>query len=173
MRRKAVRIETERLLLRPYGKGDFESALGVLGDAGTMSFYPEPFSREKVRLVIENSMKTYQEHGYGMFAMLLREEETYIGDCGITLQNIDGVDELEIGYRIGKDYWGKGYAPEAASAMRDYGFKDLGLRKLCSYMPAHHLQSRRVAEKTGMQLEKSFKNTRNRDIETVVYSMHA
>jgi RimJ/RimL family protein N-acetyltransferase len=173
MKRTGARVETERLYLRPYEEGDLEDAVRILGDASTMSFYPEPFSREKVQKVVLNNIKTYQKHGYGMFAMIRKEDEVFMGDCGITVQNIDGVNEFEIGYRIGKEFWGNGYAPEAAAAIRDYGFDVLQLKKLCSYMPSHHVQSRRVAEKTGMNLEKTFKNPRNRDIETAVYSIHA
>ena len=95
----------------------------------------------------------------------------FVGDCGITLQDIDGAKEHEVGYRIGKAKWGRGYAHEAAAAVVQYGFETLGLNRLCSYMASDHLQSRRVAEKLGMLLEKEYRNPGNRNYLTCVYAI--
>jgi RimJ/RimL family protein N-acetyltransferase len=96
----------------------------------------------------------------------------FVGECGITIQDIDGVKEHEVGYKIAKEKWGRGYAHEAAAALVQYGFGTLGLSRLCSYMASDHLQSRRVAEKLGMVLEKEYRNPRNRDYLTCVYAIH-
>jgi RimJ/RimL family protein N-acetyltransferase len=96
----------------------------------------------------------------------------YVGDCGITIQVIDGEEEFEVGYRVRKEYWGQAFAPEAARAMVEYGFKKLGLKKLCSYMAKDHHQSRRTAEKAGMMLQKEYRNPNNRDILTTVYAIY-
>ena len=96
-----------------------------------------------------------------------------IGNCGITIQNIDGIDEYEIGYHINKNYCNNRFATESASVIRDYRFQTLRLRikKLCSYMAKKHLASRKVAENIGMKLEKTFNNPNNRNLPTTVYSI--
>lgn len=164
-------IETDRLVLRPFRKSDFEDAKSVLGDRETMSFYPQPFSDEHIRETISEQIRTYENYGYGVFAVLGKGSGSYVGDCGITIQDIDGVEEFEIGYRTKKAYWGLGYAPEAAQAIKQYGFETLKLKKLCSYMESAHTQSRRVAEKIGMEFEKEYINPKNRNLPTTVYSI--
>jgi RimJ/RimL family protein N-acetyltransferase len=167
-----MQIETARLRLRPYVETDLSDALAVLGDSGTMSFYPQPYSEEQVAAILRKNIDSYNLHRYGLFAVIEKDSGRFVGDCGITLPNIDGKDEYEVGYRIGKAWWGRGYAPEAAAAIVTYGFGTLGLARLCSHMPADHLQSRRVAEKLGMVLEKQFLNSRNRGYLTCVYATH-
>lgn len=142
----------------------------VLGDPETMAHYPEPWSLETVRRIINKSRELHDAHGIGWLAMLERGSERVIGDCGISFQNIDGEAEFEIGYHVHRDCWGRGFATEAARAVKRHGFEELRLRKLCSYMAEDHLASRRVAEKNGMTVEKTYRNPRNRDLPTVVYS---
>jgi ribosomal-protein-alanine N-acetyltransferase len=69
-------------------------------------------------------------------------------------QTVDEVDEIEIGYHVRRDLWGRGYAPEAARACRDYGFERLGAERLISLIRPENIPSRRVAEKTGLILWK-------------------
>jgi len=68
------------------------------------------------------------------------------------MQEVDGVEEVEIGYHIRRDLWGQGLATEAAQACRDYGFSQLGFDKLISLINPANIASRRVAEKNGMRL---------------------
>lgn len=166
-----MRLETRRLLLRPYETTDLSAAYAVLGDRETMLFWPEPYSQEQVADIIRAAIATYPR-GYGRLAIIEKSSAELIGECGITIQNIDDVDEYEVGYKIGKVHWGKGYGPEAAGAVLKYGFETLGLKKLCSHMASDHLQSRRVAEKLGMTLEKEYHNPRNRGFLTSVYSIY-
>ncbi|MCG8526242.1 MAG: GNAT family N-acetyltransferase [Opitutales bacterium] len=164
-------IETDRLFLRPFQESDFEDLKSVWGNRETMSFYPEPYSDERIREGISKQINTFEKHGYGLFAVLDKNTGAFLGDCGITIQDIDGVEEYEIGYHIKKEHWGLGYAPEAAWAVKRYGFETLKLRKLSSYMESTHKQSRKVAEKIGMKLEKEYLNPNNRNLPTTVYSI--
>lgn len=166
-------IHTERLSLRPYRKDDLDQALSFLGDPKTMSFYPCPFSKEKVIEMIERNMRTWRDMGFGLMTVFETGSGEIVGNCGITIQSIDGKDEHEVGYRFHRRVWGRGYASEAAIAIVRYGFKTLGLAKLSSHMPSDHLQSRRVAEKIGMVFEKEYRNLRNRNKPTSVYSRMA
>ena len=164
-------IETKRLILRPFEESDFEDLKSVWGDSETMSFYAEIHSEEKMKEIISEQIHTFQKYGYGLFVVKEKENGLFIGDCGITTQDIDGVEEYEIGYRIKKDHWGLGYASEAARAVKEYAFENLKLERLCSYMESSHQQSRRVAEKIGMKLEKEYSNPNNRNLPTTVYSI--
>jgi len=164
-------IETDRLILRPLEESDFEALKSIWGDGETMSFYAEPYSDERIKEIIFKQITTYQNDGFGLFAVLDKTNGSLIGDCGITIQHIDGVDEFEIGYHIRKQHWGLGYAAEAAGAIKRYGFEVLKIDKLCSYMETKHKQSRRVAEKIGMKVEKEYRNPRNRNLDTIVYSI--
>ena len=164
-------IETDRLLLRPFRESDFEDAKGIWGDRETMSFYPEPYSDERIRKALTRQRESFEKNGYGLFALIEKSSGAFVGDCGITLQDIDGVQEYEIGYHIRKTHWGLGYAAEAGLAVKQYGFETLKLMKLCSYMESTHTQSRRVAEKLGMKIEKEYLNPNNRDLPTTVYAI--
>lgn len=168
----APSLETSRLRLRPYEETDLRDALVVLGDRETMSFYPQVYSEPQVAAMIRQSIETHRQHGYGRLAVIERLSGDLIGDCGITLQDIDGQQEYEVGYRIAKSRWGRGYAHEAAAAVVAYGFDVLALERLCSYMASDHHQSRRIAEKLGMTLEKQYRNPRNRNFLTCVYAIH-
>ena len=95
-----MRLETERLILRELTNEDFAAWYEILSDAETMQFYPAPFDEEKVRQWISWNLENYQTYGFGLWAVLLKEENRFIGDCGITMQYIHGQMLPEIGYHI-------------------------------------------------------------------------
>ena len=136
-----------------------------------MSFYLKPYSIKEIENLIKRSINLFNEQKIGFFAVILKENKKLIGNCGITIQNIDGNDEYEIGYHINKYYWNNRFATESASAIRDYGFHTLRIKKLCSYMAKKHLASRKVAENIGMKLEKTFNNPNNKNLPTTIYSV--
>ena len=147
-------LETERLYLRELTLNDVDAMLSIWGDAETMVYYPQPYDREMLTAAMERQFKSYVENGYGLWAMILKSEEKLIGDCGIMQQEVDGAMELEVGYHINRNYWGKGYAPEAARACFEYGFHGLGRSRMISMIRPENQPSRRVAEKNGLQIEK-------------------
>ena len=112
-------LETERLFLREMTMDDFDSMYAVLADPEIMQHYPYSFDEERVRSWIERNMNRYKEDGFGLWAVCLKDTGEMIGDCGLTLQNIEGQMLPEIGYHIRKDQQRKGYAKEAAMAVRD------------------------------------------------------
>jgi [ribosomal protein S5]-alanine N-acetyltransferase len=148
-------LETSRLILREFVPNDAEALARVLGDAETMRFYPMAFDRAAVESWIERNRQRYARDGHGLWAMILRESGDLIGDCGLTVQRIDGADEIEIGYHVQRDLWGQGLATEAARACRDYGFAQLPVERLISIIRPENLASRRVAEKIGMTVWKN------------------
>jgi RimJ/RimL family protein N-acetyltransferase len=154
MRRVTKILETPRLILREFVPNDADALARLISDPETMRFYPAPFDRAGVEQWIARNMRRYAEDGHGLWAMLLKASGELIGDCGLTVQEVDGVKEIEVGYHVRRDLWGQGLAPEAARACRDYGFVRLRVARLISLIRPENLPSRRVAEKSGMTLWK-------------------
>ena len=127
-------IETERLLLREYTMDDYDALYEIMSDAETMKHYPAPFDEARTRRWIEWNMENYARYGFGLWAVVLRDTGGFIGDCGITIQNIDGDMLPEIGYHIHKRYQRRGFAREAARAVRDWAFENTAYDTLYSYM---------------------------------------
>ena len=115
-----------------------------------MRFYPAPFDRNGVENWISRNIGRYAKDGFGLWASVLKSSGEVIGDCGLTVQRVDDVDEVEIGYHTRRDLWGQGLASEAAQGCRDYGFDRLSVDRLISIIRLENLASRRVAQKNGM-----------------------
>ena len=147
-------IETPRLILREFLTHDAEALACVISDPETMRFYPAPFDRQGVEGWIARNIRRYEKDGHGLWAIDLKSTGEMIGDCGITLQEVDGEPLPEIGYHLRRDMWGQGFATEAARACRDYGFDSLKAEFLISLIRPENLRSRRVAERNGMKIWK-------------------
>lgn len=163
-------METERLVLREYSDEDLENLISILTDPVTMSFWPSPFTDEQVSEWITNNMKSYKEERFGRWAIILKETNQLIGDCGLKRYMIDGNLENDLGYIIGQEYWHRGFALEAATACMDFAINELKLTRLCANMAVNHIRSRNVAIRLGMSLEKTFINQHNRNILTYLYT---
>lgn len=161
-------IETERLLLREMRLHDVDALLTTFSDAETMRFYPKPFDRQMMQAWVEWNIRGYAERGFGLWVLILKESGEVIGDCGLVGQQVDGTDEVEIGYHVRHDLWGQGLATEAAQACRDYGFRQLKCDRLISLIHPANIASRRVAEKAGMHL---IKEMMWRDKPTCLYAV--
>ncbi len=143
-------LETKRLLLREMTPEDFEALYRVLADPAIMQHYPYTFDEERVRGWIERNMNRYREYGFGLWAVCLKDTGEMIGDCGLTLQNINGETLPEIGFHIRRDCQQKGYAKEAAGAVRDWAFRNTEYPALYSYCKYTNEPSFRTAESIGM-----------------------
>ncbi len=155
-------LETERLFLREMTMGDFDALYAVLSDAEIMQHYPYTFDEERVRSWIERNMKRYTDDGFGLWAVCLKDTGEMIGDCGLTLQNIDGQILPEIGYHIRRDQQRKGYAKEAAMAVRDWAFQNTEYPALYSYCKYTNVGSFKTAESIGMHFEKEYEDEANK-----------
>jgi RimJ/RimL family protein N-acetyltransferase len=89
-----------------------------------------------------------------LFAVVLKLNGKVIGNCGPVMQNVEGESLLEVGYHFRRDYWGHGYATEAARACVEYAFRQLGAPKVVSFILPENQPSQRVAERNGMTVEK-------------------
>lgn len=154
-------IETERLLLREYAPEDFDALYEIMSDPETMAHYPAPFDEARTRRWIEWNLDNYALYGFGLWAVVLKETGEFIGDCGLTLQNIDGEMLPEIGYHIHKKYWRRGFAKEAARVVRDWAFLNTEYDVLYSYMKYTNEGSWRTALANGMKKVKEYPDPKN------------
>lgn len=148
-------IETPRLVLKEFQDRDIDPLYTIFSDAETMKYYPSPFLYEKTVDWVRRNQDRYQEHGFGLWDVYLKETKQCIGDCGLVGQIVDGKAEVEVGYHINKVYWSNGYATEAAQACSQYGFNQLRLTRLISIINPDNQPSIRVAEKNGFQKEEA------------------
>ena len=146
-------LETDRLFLRQMSMDDFDALYRVLADGEIMRHYPYSFDAERVRAWIERNMRRYKNDGFGLWAVCLKDTGEMIGDCGLTLQNINGAMLPEIGYHIRRDRQRKGYAREAAKGVRDWAFRNTGYPALYSYCKYTNEPSYRTAESIGMHFD--------------------
>jgi [ribosomal protein S5]-alanine N-acetyltransferase len=145
-------LETERLVLRPMVAGDLDGLLGIFGDPLVMaSFREAPFDRAQMGRWLERNLGHQREHGYGLFAVCLRDDGRLVGDCGLELMEVSGEAVVELGYDFRSDCWNRGYATEAACAVRDFAFGVLRLPRLVSLIQPGNPASERVARKTGLR----------------------
>ena len=126
-----------------------------------MAHYPAPFDEDRTRRWIEWNLENYAQYGFGLWAVVLKETGEFIGDCGLTLQNIDGEMLPEIGYHIHKKYWRRGFAKEAARAVRDWAFENTEYPVLYSYMKYTNEGSWRTALANGMKKVKEYPDPKN------------
>ncbi len=144
-------MQTERLALRQMTEDDFDALYAVLADSDIMEHYPYTFDETRVRNWIARNMERYRTDGFGLWAVVLKETGEMIGDCGLTMQPINGKMLPEVGYHIRKDHQRKGYASEAASACVAYAFEQCGFPAVYSYMKYTNIPSAAVAQKCGMR----------------------
>ena len=121
MKRKMI-IETERLFLREMTEGDYDELYVILADSDIMQHYPYTFDEARVRGWINSNMERYRIFGFGLWAVRLKETGEMIGNCGLTMQQINGKIKPEIGYHMRKDQQRKGYASSILMRGKDYEY---------------------------------------------------
>lgn len=154
-----MELDTKRLILRELTEADFPRLYEILSDPEGMRYYPAPYDEAGVRRWITWNRENYAAFGFGLYAVVLKETGEMIGDCGVTMQRINGWIKPEIGYHIHKSCWRQGYASEAASAWRDYIFTHTPFNMLYSYMNSANVPSAGVAVKNGMRLIEEYTDT--------------
>lgn len=154
-------IETKRLILREMTESDFSSLYRILGDTENMQHYPYIFDEKMVKSWIHRNIERYQSLGFGLWAVCLKETGEMIGDCGLTMQLIDGTIKPEIGYHIRRDCQRNGYAKEAAIAVRDWTFINTPFHAVYSYMKYTNEPSINTALSYGCKEINSFEDKTN------------
>ena len=147
-------IETKNLILREFVMEDAPALQKILSDKDVMRFSIwGPLDLEATKVFLEKTaIGSYKTDGFGKWAVIHKDTNTLIGSCGLLNEDI-GNNEIktELGYRLAKEFWGKGLGTEAASAVRDYAFTTLQLDEIVSCIDKENAPSIRVAEKVGMK----------------------
>ena len=162
-------IETERMLFREMNYDDAPNLLGIFSDSEAMRYYPRTKSLEETLDWIERNRASYHLWGFGLWIAMLKDSQEFAGQCGLVMQRIEDVPEVEIGYLFLRKFWGRGLATEAAKAVRDYGFQKLEYDRLISLIDPGNAASIRVAERIGMKFEKEVEHL-NKHV--CVYALH-
>jgi len=161
-RNKTYIIQTPRLGLRRWIASDLQPFFELNSDQNVMEFFPKTLSKEESDAFVERIEKGIDERGFGFYAVDLLENNEFIGMVGLGVPNFeaDFMPCVEIGWRLKKDAWGKGYASEAASACLDYAFNELGIAEIVSFTAEINLPSQGVMKKIGMKKASEFLHPR-------------
>ena len=163
-------LETSRLYLRKIQKNDDRLISEILQDIDVMYAWEHAFSNDEVADWINENRMRYEKDGYGYWAVIHKMSERLIGVCGLLKEQADYENYVGLGYIFNKDYWGRGYALESASACVDYAFHTLKVKELTAQIRPNNLPSRKVAEKLGMEVKKEFiKRYRGKEMLHLIY----
>ena len=145
-------LETERLYLREMNQSDYESLCRILQDNETMYAYEGAFTDTEVQEWLDRQIARYKKYNFGLWAVILKDTDKMIGQCGLTMQPWKDTEVLEIGYLFEKAYWHNGYATESARACKKYAFEILKADEVCSIIRDTNTASQNVALRNGMKI---------------------
>jgi len=166
-----VSLETERLLLRAPVADDAGALAPMYADPEVMRFVGDgrPLTRAETHRSVKRMIQRWEADGFGLFTTVRKDDGAVIGRVGLLVWNADtwepttraesenGRTEVEVGYTLGRDYWGQGYATEAAGAVRDYALRELGADRLIALIIHGNTASENVARKLGLHYERDVK----------------
>lgn len=166
-------LETARLYLREMNQSDYESLCKILQDEDTMYAYEGAFNDNEVQEWLDRQILRYQKWNFGLWAVILKETDILIGQCGLTIQPWKETEVLEIGYLFNRAYWHKGYATEAAKACKQYAFEILKADEVCSIVRDTNVASQNVAIRNSMTMvDTGIKHYRGIDMLHYRYVVH-
>ena len=149
-------LATERLVIRPYREDDAMALHEVFGSPEVMKWTPSPPSKDVAettqRLARTMAFTARQPPGMGLWALERKDTSEFLGQVGLFPVEGKG-PEVEVAYELAPRIWGHGYATEAARALVDYGFGELGLGRIVALILPDNARSRKVASKCGLTLE--------------------
>jgi len=164
--------ETERLILRKLTIDDLPAMNEIVCDEQTMHAWNGAWSEEESLDALQKQLQGYSKHGFGRWAVVLKEKDKVIGVCGLQWCDTDGDKVLEIGYLFNRAYWHKGYATEAAIACKRYAFDVLGFDEVFSLIRDINIASMNVAIRNGMTVRRIFtKHYKGVDMPHYVFSV--
>lgn len=152
-------LQTQRLTLRQWTTADIEPMSAINADPEVMRWIGDGSTRslDQTRQFIHRCEVSWDERGFGLFAVELRESAQLMGFTGLSVPNFlpEVMPAVEIGWRFAENFWGRGFATEAATAALNYGFKDRGLEEVLSICQVGNGASERVMKKIGMTLQRA------------------
>jgi RimJ/RimL family protein N-acetyltransferase len=145
-------IETPRLRLRQFTHDDLNDLCRLYSNPDLMRYIGKGTRTKNETQTALSSIIKHYEHGFGMWAVIYKDDGKLIGRCGLCF--LDKTLEVELGYLLAQSYWGKGLATEASHTSLKYGFEILKLDKIVAIAQPENIASRRVMEKVGMKYER-------------------
>ena len=165
-------LETERLYLREMNQSDYFSLCKILQDEDVMHAYEGIFNDSETQEWLDRQLQRYENHGFGLWAVVPKGTDEMIGQCGLTMQDYNCGQVLEVGYLFRKEFWHNGYASEAAIACKQYAFEKLNADEVFSIIRDTNLPSQNVAKRNGMTVCGEFvKHYRNVDMPHLLFSV--
>ena len=173
-------LETDRLVLSPVDEGALDAFAPFMADPEVVRFIGgKILERSEVELRLGAMRERFERDGFGQFSIVRREDERILGRCGLLVWDVPawtittraeaaGDYEIELGWMLGREFWGNGYATEAARAARDFALRELGLERLISLIADENLASASVAKRLGMEIEGE---TRLHDMRVNIWSL--
>ena len=151
-------IETERLILRAWRETDLAPFIRMNADSEVMRYFPGTLDPAQTELLYRNILQEFADYGYGLYAAEEKQSGSFMGFIGFHWARFeaDFCPCVEIGWRLAKEFWNRGYATEGASACLEHGAAELGFDKIYSFTSVNNLASQRVMQKLGMTLEQYF-----------------
>ena len=145
-------LQTQRLILRNWQQSDLEPFAQMNADAEVMKYFPATLSRSESDALVERIENHHRVHRFGLWAVEERATGAFIGFIGLNVPTFEAhfTPTVEIGWRLAKAFWGKGYATEGARSAIDYGFEVMGLTEIVSFTAQLNLRSIAVMERLGM-----------------------
>ncbi len=145
-------IETERLYLRQWQASDFAPFAKMNANPKVMEYFPKLLTTSMSNAIAKKCQSLINDNGWGFWAVNLKETDTFIGMVGLNNANADMPfsPAVEIAWRLDNDYWGLGYATEAARASLNFAFVELGIEEVVSFTAVINKRSQLVMERLGM-----------------------
>src|SRR3954465_10191091 len=163
-----VSLDTDRLLLRAPVAEDADALAPMYADPEVMRYVGDgrTLTRAETERSVRRMIERWEADGFGLFTTVRKEDGAVIGRVGLLVWNTEtwepttraaggnGPTEVEVGYTLGRDFWGQGFATEAAAAARDYALGELGAKRLIALIIHGNAASERVARKLGLEHER-------------------
>ena len=146
-------LRTDRLLLRRWVGADRGAFAGLNADPRVMQYLPSCLDRRESDALVDRIEGHFDQHGFGLWALEIPGVVPFAGFVGLSIPAFHApfTPCVEVGWRLGFEYWGCGYASEAARRVLAFGFDELGLGEIVSFTVSTNQRSRRVMERIGMR----------------------
>ncbi len=150
----SIFLETKRLMIKMPSLEYLNEVFLLDSDPIVMNFMGGPRTVKSAREWLEKNIGHQERNGFGFGLVFEKETGLFIGRAGLLYLAYDeNQPDIELGYRLHKAFWGKGYATELAKALVNWGFEHLSVNKLVAVINPNNMRSRRVLEKVGMHYE--------------------
>jgi RimJ/RimL family protein N-acetyltransferase len=145
-------LQTERLRLRAWRDADLAPFARVNADTRVMEYFPAALGTDESHALARRSQAHIDKHGWGLWAVEIAGVTPFAGFIGLSRPRFEAhfTPCVEVGWRLGAEFWGHGYATEGAAAAIAFGFRELALSEIVSFTAQSHWRSRRVMERIGM-----------------------